>query len=638
MSHCEDCYGVNTVEPCVEVGCLETNYGKCITYSGSPLYCATGGVGTFTFTGLAVAPGANTTVVVNATGGSGSSAQFSVTRTVGATTYTVVVSTAGTGYTVGNTLTIAGTLLGGSSPANDITISVTGLIPLISSTSTLDAAITNLHQRICTLTPSGLSYTGFNYSCLRVGGALTGVGTAITTAQQFTEATAAALCSLHTRTLALETPAFTVPSCIGTLTSGVSTLGNILTEYGSRICTIYSGIIEVTGVTVPGACTFTATPSTTAGVGVWFDWITDNLCAVNTNLSSSITTLNTAITTINTFLGSTTKFNNSANCLTALGGTATDSAHATIGYLTTKVCAVDTTVNAIPTYIKTDSIGLSWVGCFGSAPYSYTNTATTIQTQLQRIVNVLNTEKTSYDATYFSLSTLPCGSRSVTLTPAAIFSCSSLNTCSIDALGDVVVTSPSDPHVLYYNGTNWVNKNINALVTFTSSDSSVSITPTTIPGNLNVNLTVPNAASNRYDLSPTTITNLTNGNSTDFTLTPGSGYCYGVKQGTNVTLNGNIKLTNAGGGSITYGAALQIATVPGALTPSHNAYIDVTILMRLTPSPFTVVSAIEHGVISITSAGAVILHPYFETGSLAFATIGQNVEIVLGGKSYSTLA
>lgn len=638
MAHCEDCYGVNTIEPCAEVGCLETNYGKCITYSGQPLYCATGGVGTFTFTGLAVPPGANTTVVVNATGGSGSSAQFSVTRTVGSTTYTVVVSTAGTGYTVGNTLTIAGTLLGGSSPTNDITISVTGLIPLISSTTTMDAAITNLHQRICTLTPSGLSYTGFNYSCLRVGGALTGVGTPITTAQQFTESTAAALCSLHTRTLALETPAFTVPSCIGTLTSGTSTLGTILTEYGSKICSIYSGIVQVTGVTVPGTCTFTATPSTTAGVGAWFDWITDNLCSVSTTLSTSIGVVSSSVATINTFLGSTTRFNNSANCLTALGGTATDSAHATIGYLTTKVCAVDTTVNAIPTYIKTDSIGLNWIGCYGSAPYSYTNTATSIQTQLQRIVNVLNTEKVSFDVTYFTQSTLPCGSRSVTLSPAAVFTCSSLNSCSIDALGDVVVTTPSDPHVLYYNGTNWVNKNINALVTFSSSDSSVAITPTTSAGNLNVNLTVPATAANRYNLTASTIPNITNGNSSDFPVTPGTGYCYGVKQGSNVTLNGNIKLTNVSGGSISYGAALQIATVPTALIPSHNAFIDVTILMRLTPSPYTVVSAIEHGLVSITSGGAVILYPYFETGSLSFTAVGQNIEIVMGGKSYSTLA
>lgn len=638
MAHCEDCYGVNTIEPCAEVGCLETNYGKCITYSGSPLYCATGGVGTFTFTGLAVPPGANTTVVVNATGGSGSSVQFSVTRTVGSTTYTIVVSSAGTGYTVGNTLTIVGTLLGGASPTNDVTVSVTGLSPLISSTTTMDAAITNLHQRICTLTPSGLSYTGFNYSCLRVGGALTGVGTTITTAQQFTEAAAAALCSLHTRTLALETPAFTVPGCIGTLTSGTSTLGTILTEYGSKICNIYSGIVEVTGVTVPGTCTFSTTPSTTAGVGAWFDWITDNLCTVNTSLTTSISAVSSSVTTINSFLGSTTRFNNSANCLTALGGTATDTAHATIGYLTTKVCAVDTTVNAIPSYIKTDSIGLNWVGCFGSAPYSYTNTATTIQTQLQRIVNVLNTEKTSFDATYFTQSTLPCGSRSVTLSAAAVFSCSSLSTCSIDALGDVVVTTPSNPHVLYYNGTNWVNKNINALVTFTSSNSSATITPTTTAGNLNVDIVVPSAASNRYDLSPFVITNITNGNSTDFVLTPGSGYCYGVKQGTNVSINGNIKLTNSGGGSITYGAALQIATVPTALIPSHNAYFDVTILMRLTPSPYTVVSAIEHGVVTINSSGAVILYPYFETGSLSFTATGQNIEIVMGGKSYSTLA
>jgi hypothetical protein len=66
-----------------------------------------------------------TYTALSASGGSGSSAKFDVVRA--GLDYTVTLNTAGTGYTVGNTLTIAGTSLGGATPANDITIIVTGI-------------------------------------------------------------------------------------------------------------------------------------------------------------------------------------------------------------------------------------------------------------------------------------------------------------------------------------------------------------------------------------------------------------------------------------------------------------------------------------------------------------------------------
>ena len=56
------------------------------------------------------------------TGGSGSNATFTVVRS--GVAYTVTGNVAGTNYKYGDTLTIAGTLLGGTSPANDITITV----------------------------------------------------------------------------------------------------------------------------------------------------------------------------------------------------------------------------------------------------------------------------------------------------------------------------------------------------------------------------------------------------------------------------------------------------------------------------------------------------------------------------------
>jgi hypothetical protein len=63
---------------------------------------------------------------VSATGGSGTSATFTVVRK-GTKYLAVNILTAGTGYTRLNTITIAGTSLGGASTVNDITITVTAV-------------------------------------------------------------------------------------------------------------------------------------------------------------------------------------------------------------------------------------------------------------------------------------------------------------------------------------------------------------------------------------------------------------------------------------------------------------------------------------------------------------------------------
>jgi hypothetical protein len=639
MSTCTDCYGVNVIEPCAEVGCLSTTYGKCVTYSGTGLYCSLGPIKTFTFAGTAVSIATPVTLVLGVTGGSGTGATFSVTRGPSSTAYTVTIVNVGSGYAVGDTLTIAGASLGGTTPANNLTITVATLAAIIDSTYTLDAAVKNLHDRLCSLTPTGLLYSGFNYSCLRVGGNVESVGTVITTAQQFTEAASAAICGLNTRLKAVETPSFTVPACVTGLVSGTSTIGAILTEYGSKLCAIASGSggITITGVSVPGSCTMTTMPSSSASIGTWIDWVIDNMCSMNTAVTAALTTTNSNLSNISTFLGSLTKFNNSANCLTSIGGTSADSVSATIGLLTTKVCSTDATVTAIPSYIKTDSIALSWVGCFGSAPYSYTNTATTIQTQLQRIVAVLNAEKTSYSGD-FVVTTAGCGSKVVSLASSVAFSCSSLASCSIDALGDVVITTPSNPHVLYYNGTNWVNKNINALVTVTSADSSVTVTTVTSAGNVNIDLSVTGATATRYNFTPNSVTGATNGNSPIFPATPGSGYLMGILYGKMVTLNGNIRLTSTGSLSLSSGGAVILATAPAAIRPTTTVYFYARVFKRAT-SPYTEPDGSFDAMVSLDSAGvlSIIPYPIYPAASLVLSTAGQSVEIVFGGHSYTIL-
>lgn len=84
---------------------------------------------TFTYSGTA--PTATTTtlysnVLATTTTGSGSGAYFNVIKNTNQT-YTVVLRQKGSGYVVGNTLTIPYNLIGGTSSANNITVTVTGV-------------------------------------------------------------------------------------------------------------------------------------------------------------------------------------------------------------------------------------------------------------------------------------------------------------------------------------------------------------------------------------------------------------------------------------------------------------------------------------------------------------------------------
>jgi len=67
------------------------------------------------------------TAVTGATGGSGLGAKFDVTKTNGIYATTVESTNTGTGYALGDTITIPGTSLGGTAPANNDVIIVTGI-------------------------------------------------------------------------------------------------------------------------------------------------------------------------------------------------------------------------------------------------------------------------------------------------------------------------------------------------------------------------------------------------------------------------------------------------------------------------------------------------------------------------------
>lgn len=451
-----------TTHVCASVVCRTKTWGKCVLYGGQDIGCSRfeGGVSTFTKTGIGGAASALSAIVLPATGGSGTGATFTVSQVGATTTYTVVVAVAGSGYIVGDVLTIPAASILGSyvSPANDIVITITALStpvlvlePVIFFEDDYDTVIKNLNDRICALTPSGLNYSGFNYSCLRQSGGL-GTGSVIVTQQQFTEAAAAAICTINTRVLAIETPAVTVPACFSSvITSGTSTLVQVLNQILTKVCTINTAFSLP--ISVSSIQCFTTAPLSTATVGDWFQWVVDNTCSINTTLTTSIATQTTRVNNINTYLHGTTTpsypITYDLSCA-YIGGSATANVHATLTALITKLCALGATVTGLPSL---SAISMSWATCFSGSPYSYSNTATTLQIQLDRILNVISREKAAYSAD-FVVTDSACG-KTVALASGALFSCSKLSTCSITALSDVAGT-PTCGQVLTFDGTNYM--------------------------------------------------------------------------------------------------------------------------------------------------------------------------------------
>jgi hypothetical protein len=373
MSTCNTCYGTNTAQPCATVGCLSTNYAKCISYSGTNLFCQRGSIATFTFTGTAVSSPVDVSVTASVTGGNGTDATFTVVRKAGQTTYEVTLGNEGANYEISDVLTIPGNLLGGATPANDIAITVTALTPVIAFGSNLDEVIANINNRLCLVSqssPSGLDYTAFNYQCLRVGGNLESVGTPITTAQGFTEAVAIALCSLNVRVKALEKPQIIVDSYFGgDIISGTSTLVQILNKYGEAIGDL-NDKFTINSSNTCGTFThltnFTNKPSPTAPLGTWVDWIITNMCNNFTILDGEITKQINEHTLINTFLYGiaspypTGRGNNFVNTACLTGGSAQSNIRAAVNLIATELCSLKTTV----TNASSQTYTIPNFGCF----------------------------------------------------------------------------------------------------------------------------------------------------------------------------------------------------------------------------------------------------------------------------------
>jgi hypothetical protein len=510
MSTCVNCYNTSTAAPCASVGCLSTNYGKCITYSGPTLTCEYGGIGTFTFTGTS-AGATSGTLIFNSVGGSGSGATFAVTTTLGSPIYTVQVVNPGSGYTEGDILTIPFTFAnalssnweditaswedildtfgGTSSPVNDITITVVAVSGVLTNGENIDDVIINLHERICLISSNGvqgLDYSGFNYACLRQNGVLTGVGTAITTAREFTESVAAALCNIDPRVTSVEKPNITVPSCFtSTITSGVTGLSSILSQYGSMLCT-HNTNLNMTSVGGNPCLTysFTAKP-TSNNVYEYINWITTNMCTIQSDLTNSISAQSTLIATLYSYItGSPTGTVPSVvdtSCLA--GGSATSSLKNAVVLIKDRLCALTTTVTGLsnPTYtvawacFATSSAG----GMIANSPYSslaaFSSTAT-ITAHLNNISAALNALRMKFSLAEFVLapnSSTACGT-----------------------YWDITLKPGNAADFFVYDGA-WVGKSLNV----TLNGSSSGVTKSVTSGAVNFDLTVASLATTVSNLS-----------------------------------------------------------------------------------------------------------------------------------------
>jgi hypothetical protein len=97
------------------------------------------------WTDIAYGDGTGSYTSVAATGGAGTLATFDVTRREGV--YTVAVNVPGVLYVAGNTLTILGTSLGGTTPANDLTITVATVASGSNGVATITSSGTAVSQK-----------------------------------------------------------------------------------------------------------------------------------------------------------------------------------------------------------------------------------------------------------------------------------------------------------------------------------------------------------------------------------------------------------------------------------------------------------------------------------------------------------
>ena len=639
MGTCVDCYGTSTIAPCATVGCLSTNYGKCITYSGLDLYCSLGAVGTLTSSGLAVVPGTTTVYTLGGTNvsGSGTGATFEVTRTVGSNLYTVKIANRGSGYAVGNQVKILGTSLGGTTTANDLVITIVTLNAVIPTGATLDSIISTFHSALCSsVAGGGIDYSALNYSCLRQGGALTGIGSVITTESQFVTSASAALCALSTSLNAYDTTInITAFTNVGTL-PGVTapyTLNEVLGGVATAIVNLGAQLNYTSITSNPCiAYAFTTKPVTSV-VSDYFNWVTTNMCGMFQSLTTSITTVTTLANSLKTYIsgGSAVPANIDTSVLS--GGSSTSTASAALILLVSQMNAVNTSISTLTTF----NLGLTWTGnftgtyltnsLFKTQTWNWSNSPVSLQTQLDRIVSVLNTLNTKFDATQFTIAAAAGGGATIALLNP--FTCASLNSCTIDSLGDVNSPSPTTNHFLVRDVSGqWTNKSVSVTI----NGSAVGVTKTDgagVGGAVNFDLAITTNTPTIYSLSGTTTVEYNTTNAARFSL-GAQPMPYGVKYGSMVTLQGVLQMNIIASFGWTHLGAKIIASLPTAIRPTNPVYFVAEVYIRVSGT-YSMNNTRATG--QIDSSGNLSIILMNSAGSISLIAT-DIIEVVIGGISY----
>lgn len=639
MGHCTDCYGSSVVAPCSDKGCLSTNFGKCITYSGIDLFCATGAIGNISVAGTAVVPG-TTTTHSNVSGtnisGTGTGATFDVVRTAGSNTYSVVVANRGSGYAALNQILIPGTSIGGASPANDITITISTLNAVIPSGANLDTIITIFHNALCSGISGGggLDYSSLNYSCLRVGGILTGIGTPITTESQFVQSSAAGLCALSTTLQNYDAEIILNPieGALPGLPASYN-LDQYLTSSTSYLNTLASYVAM--GDVLASPCVgyaFTTKP-TTALVADYFNWITTNMCGMYTTLNGSLTSVTTTANNLKTYIAGAGAIPSVVNTSTLPGGSTTSNASAAISLLVSQVTAINTTLLSVPTA----DYSLTWASCFtGSFPansafksqtWNFPNTAASLQTQLDRIVTVLSKLNIKFDSTYFTVdATSSCGA-TIGLQTGVAFTPASLNAAVLSDLGDVTTASLLNGDFLTYDSGAWKNKVVNVTI----NGSTASVTKTIAAGEVSFDLAITNTTPSIIPLTPNNTSEYTVATAVRFPL-GAQPFPYAVKHGDMVTLHGVFQLNPVGIGlNWTHLNAKIIANLPVGVRPTGPVYFNVELYVKIGAEYSTIYTRATGQIDPTGNLSLILMNP----GGNISLTTSDLLEVVIGGVTYA---
>jgi hypothetical protein len=437
----------------------------------------------------------------------------------------------------------------------------------------LDVIINRLATAICNVTPADLAWATFNYQCLREDGTLTSTGPSnITTGKEFAEAVSIALCSLATASDV--TPNITISGPCSTyfagLTSGTSTLVDILDDFIVKLCALNA--LNSTS-TVNNSCSaglWTTVPAAGSTLGTWVNWIKTNVCSLVTTLQGRVTNLETFETNLYTFVGDPTLslIDNSTSCIS---GSGSDDLLTTIGLIKSKLCSIDSLVSAIPDLAN---ITLPWTSCPGLFP-SYSATASLV-TQLTRLVNEVAARTYFFNLSDFTVSSTACGTTVSLASPGSAFTCSDLNTCSIQNLGDVDPTfvPASQFAVLSWSGTQWTSKT----VSLTSTSGSCLITSSATPNlTFNVESNVATTVSANAGLA-----------------TPVSLSVSSVAGGTTTLLLEYKPSSFSGGSSFVFTPNGAISATPSAVYTDSGSFVEIggTVTMA---GAFTHTSALGAG-------------------------------------------